>query len=500
MTTLRVTSLAMALCATALGSAQINIPGGQKIDIGLPSLGDILRGEAPLTTSMKNVKVQGFAPLDGYEPKAFIPLTDKDRNAKGKFVLKPGAYQITLQTFCLRGYTYGPTKGLGYAWGPWKGSKAKLIRDLIYRYSLDPEVKQQDMQSLLWAILARVKPQDMRGGAQVAMLQLMGKDGGKALADGALEYFSAEAERKIYEKASKELRPFLEFDNKMRGMVRDANTTYDQMERLAVLPSPADTLIEIPEARWNLSPGGFAFRIHPVQYSHSVFQVVVPFKRKFDRDSLGRVVRISRPDGFVLEFTYDEAIKPWKCETDPGLTAYAIKQVKSITPEETKEVAVKMWVFKGIPKNKPRKRAAMSEPTVWLRLLTREPVSFQSNWFERWQDRAERIEETRERLEEYNDWRERFEDIESGRGEGGLNDVVDSEHIHDGLEAATTGDTSDRVGWIADTHGSLLEELARAIGVLNTLPDGSSEVDPNDGIHVPGAGGHQLIGSSSRGY
>lgn len=500
MTSLRVTCSAVALTAAAFGSAQFNIPGGQKIDIGLPSLNDILRGEAPLTTSMKTVKVHGFAPMDAYEPKVFIELSDKDRNAKGNFQLKPGAYQITLDTFCLKGYTYGPTKGLGYAWGPWKGSKSKLIQDLIRRYSLNSEVKQQDMQALLWAILARVKPQDMRGGAQVALLQLLGKDGMKTLAEGALDYFSAEAERKIYDKASKELRPFLEFDNKMRGLITDANATYDQLERLAVLEAPADRRIDIPAARWNLSPAGYAFRIKPNHYSNSVYQVVVPVKRKFDRDSLGRVIRISKPDGYVLEFTYNDEIKPWKCKIDPGLTAYAIKSIKSITPDETKEVSVKMWVFTGIPKNKPPKRTNPTGPTLWLRLLTREPVLAQDNWFERWQDRAERIEETRERLEEYNDWRERFGDMESGTGDGGLHDVVDSEHINDGLEAATTGDTSDRVGWIADTHGSLLEELARAINILDTLPDGSTEADPSDGVHVPGAGGDQLIGGSSRGH
>src|SRR5690606_22012213 len=127
-------------------------------------------------------------------------------------------------SFCARGYTYGPTEGDGYVRGAWQGSRADLLREIVQRYTLMADrVDQRDAQLLVWAVLSRTNPDEMRGGARRALVQLLGDRGVELMARGALDHYAAGVTRKLFAPVNRQLRPYLEYDNRMRGMFRDAN-------------------------------------------------------------------------------------------------------------------------------------------------------------------------------------------------------------------------------------------------------------------------------------
>lgn len=481
--------IAAALLVTAPASFA-QLPGGLKPPGGikLPSLSDLLKGEDPLSTSYKDVRIKGWPEFDRAVIVQPRRLTNEDRNKEGVFMLKPGHYQLDFHSFCGKGYTYGPTKGLGYILADWKGSKVGLLKRVLTAYGTTPGVEQQDVQLLIWAILAKVKPQNMQGGAQRALVQLLGKDGPKLMAEGALDFVTDRAMDDLMRKAEPAMRPFLEAENKMRGLYRDANSTYDQFERLAVLPSPPDLRIEVPQERWSLHPRGYWIRFDSEGYKKVKAEIIVPNRPTVVRDDKKRVQSLTIGD-YSLHITYNDGRPSVPYSGDSGLTAHPVSKVRIEVPTERGGVYEKegdFWIFSGAP----TKKRAVSQNTVLLRLIS--PRPFQG--FGGWGERYERAQDLRDRVETYEEWYQRTQNIQQGnRPEG---EIFDSGHVGD-LAESLTGSTGDRVEQIAETHGRLAEWLAYATNVIGGLGNDGARVDPSDSVVMPGAGGSQrLLGSS----
>jgi len=484
----RVAIAAVILLSTTAAHAQINIPGVKPPQINIPSLQDLMRGEAPLTTSINDAKILGWTNFRNLDLIAPTALEESTRTKDGIWKLTPGHYTVDLETFCGKGYTYGPTKGMGYVIGPWKGSRTKFLQDLLRRYSLNKNVNQRDMQLLLWAVLARVKPQDMTGAAQRALVELMGKDGAKMMADGALDYFTGKVADDLFSKASKELRPVLEYENKMRGLYKDANATYDQFERLAMLEAPEDLRSEVMRGVWNLHPKGYLVRYFPAGYSRTKVEIIVPRKATFVRDDQKRVKQVTWPDGTHIDISYTGE----PAEQYPGDAKVKVHQVEAVTITDAKGNTVgskKMgWLLSGMPSKK--------KATQTLQLRAFSPFPLIQDWVTETREGYERASDLRDRIETYEEWYDRTQRIE--RGEEPSEGVFDSNHISDLIESLFGG-TDDRLEQIADTHGRLAEHLAHATNVLEGLPT-TSDVDPRDGVIVPANGGSQRLLGSSRAW
>lgn len=496
MTGFRPVFLAAGLALTTLSFAQIKLPGGSKIDIKLPSLSDLMKGEAPLTTTMDDVSHYGFPEFDGWNPIQTTTVTASHRTPEGAWKLQPGSYTAEMHTFCLRGYTYGPTAGMGYLSGPWKGGKAIFINDLLHRYSKDSTVDQRDMQLLLWAVLARVNPKDMKGGAQRALLKLMGDDGPRLMAEGALDHFADKAANDLFSKADNAMKPILQFENQMRGMFAQANSTFDEFERLAVLEAPEDLKTDIPRGRWLLHPKGYWYRYAPKGYSRTSMDIVVPRKPVVVKDDLKRVTSLTVGDDFKVEITYNDEVAPFKVPGETDLTAYAVKHIKSVAPHAktagqtvTFDKAVDAWVFVGVPSKK-------NSQLTTLRLNFHRPTfAPMQNGFGRWRERYEGAQEWRDRIETYEEFVARQQRIE--RGERPDEDVFNTDHIKDLIDSLFGG-TDDRLEQIGDTHGRLAEWLSHATEQIGGMgDDGSTTVDPSDVVILPGNTGSQRLGASS---
>jgi len=67
----------------------------------------------------------------------------------------------------------------------------------------------------------------------------------------------------------------------------------------------------------------------------------------------------------------------------------------------------------------------------------------------------------------------------------------DTDHYRGGIEAATIGDTGDRLNWIAQTHERLARALVRATEIINGLPGESRpEYEPSGETGFPSGSGY----------
>ena len=485
---LKPTLLTATLTLTMAANAQFGGLPKPQIDIPIPGLDNLLKGEPPLSTTIKDSKIWGWPNFSTLELSNPITLTSEDRDENQLYPVKPGHYKLTIKSFCGKGYTYGPTGGLGYVPGPWKGSRSEFLQRLLRAYNSKPEVEQRDVQLLIWATLARVKPQDMNEGAKRALVQLMGNDGGKLLAEGAADYFTGKVADELFKKASKELRPFLEYDNKIRGLNRDINATYDQFERLSVLESPKNLKIDIPRGVWNLSPRGYLIRYQPLGYSKTEIEVIVPRIAEIIRDDSKRISQMKWSDGFSISIGYGE--KPAQdIPGEPNLKMHAVSQVSISIPGRPEPIlsAKEDFVLTGVPK--PKSHRIALAPTLLLRLHSPLPMQL-------WGERVERARDLHDRIETYEEWYDRMQRIE--RGEQPEDDLFDSNSVSD-LIGSIFGGTDDRLEQIGDTHGRLAEHLAHATNVIAGLGNDGS-IDPSQDVIVPGAGGSQLILGSSNSF
>jgi hypothetical protein len=482
------------------------LPGNLRLPGRLPSLSDLTRGELPLNTNITNIPVHGWPEFDRLSLDGFVPLTNADRAPDGRFKVKPGRYQLELRSFCARGYTYGPARGDGYVRGAWEGSKADLLREIIQRYTvMSDTVEQRDVQLLIWAVLSRVHPEDMRGGALRALVQLLGDRGTDLMARGALDHVSDAAARRLFGSVNQQLRPLLEYENRMRGMFSNANRTYEDFERATMRPQPrADTPTEIPSQRWNLHPAGYLVRVNPSAYSRMTMQVVVPDRPEITRDKWRRVTRFAIGD-YVLTITYRDEGPGTPYAGDRGLIAHAVSRVRIDVPADrggALEREVDAWVFTGRPTTRTRRRAAVDTPGPEFRVMhaswalpastaARRVPAAQFGGMDR---RAEQANEVYERIETFSEWSARQERIK--RGERPDEDVFDSNHVGD-LIGSIFGGSDDRLEQIGETHGRLAEWLAYATRVIGGL-DGEATIDPTDSPYAPGrSGGQTLIGSGA---
>ncbi len=254
--------------------------------------------EAPITTSLDDILPD--APfLDDFAPAQVTPMTDLPHGLNGSFYLYPGTYWFEAKSYCLRAGTYGPSRGDAYFYAPLEGPKRAIVRSILQRSVQHAEIPQHDVQVLLWAIIARAKPQDMSPDRQrtaAALLtpaELLDLDGyglgplSDALRAQALAHLPEPARRVV------------EAENHLREMVASTDTRFEDLERVAVLAGMAPPDPEghqAPPGRWSYHPGGYFIRYQPHGYSSTRIELYVPDESPVvERDSHGRIVSVQDP-------------------------------------------------------------------------------------------------------------------------------------------------------------------------------------------------------------
>lgn len=278
-----------AQCEGKSGIALIICNGAQRIPGGaaagpLAPFVQYLLDEQPVTTSFHNTRPAD--PTARYlAPANYAPLSTLPRTAEGAFLLRPGAYEGYLQSYCLKAGTYGPSQGDGYLAAPLTGPKAAIVRTILKQAPRHPEVRQQDIQQLLWAIIAKVDyrqmPQEMHRTAAALLppRELEQLRGGiiSRLPDAFRQPLEQHIQRRLAV-VQGPLRQVLNAENNLRNQIA-TRASFDVMARTAVLAgaAPADpTMPPVPRGTWIQNRQGFYLRYLPDSYSRTKVQLVVP--------------------------------------------------------------------------------------------------------------------------------------------------------------------------------------------------------------------------------
>ncbi len=241
------------------------------------SVSKILQGKPPITTSLPDA-IWAKDSLDNFTPReAKRSLMTLQRTPNGGFVLQPGYYEFHDQSYCLKAGTHGPGGGDGYIYAPTAGPAEDAVMSIVRNSVQHPEIDQHNIQVLLWAIIARAKFEDLQAELKLTAARLLTPRQLAALNRNALQTFQDEALKQVDMPAP--LRVIMEAENKLRGMVTSANSSYDEMERVAVLAGLApmgEGSKEIPSGRWSLHPDAYYVRYLPESYTNTVVQIWVP--------------------------------------------------------------------------------------------------------------------------------------------------------------------------------------------------------------------------------
>jgi hypothetical protein len=493
-----VAAVLLAGCAAITASAQIRVPKlPTPRDLPLPGIDRLLRGEAPITTSIADARVD-VPFLDRVEAR-FGDLGTL-RDGRGGFSLKRGNWQAELQSFCFRPGTRGPqpTDGNGYLAAPMKGPHAGIFGDMLAKYSVQRDIPQRDMQVLIWALLSRTKIRLMNPRMQALAARVLTPAQIVALDSGALDVIPPNLRRQAFNALPAEVRAVAEIENRIRDTLSRANHTYAELERMAVLQGPEPHGgRQISKQRWSAHPDGYLIRYQPHGFARMTVQVAVPPKTQVRRDGKGRIVSVDFGDGRRTETEYDDSIPAFEPPGNVMAAGYAFKSVKLIRPRANgrpEEIVLRDrgWTFV----TRTGRRLA---PRGFMFARFTQPLERFLEWKERYDEWNEKYGE---RLEWY---RDRYEGMTNPPPdvEQTLRDLEDLEHYRDGIDAALRGDTGDRLDWLIEHQERMNDALRRATLELATLPDGSEDDEPRGlmpgrmDYAVPGSTGSQRLAPSS---
>lgn len=296
------------------------------------SLSRLLEAEPAVSTSLEDA-VTEVPFLDDFNPPEPAPMTSLPRAENGNFILvQPGVFEFRAASYCLKAGTYAPAEGDGYLYAPLKGKRAEIVRHILEKSVFRPDVPQHDIQYLLWAIVARTNFTKMGRALQLTAAKLLTPAEIAALSGASLDAVpDAVLEKAMAEAAlPAPVRSVLLAESRMRDMMGRADTTYADLERVAVLTGtslPGEGSRDVPAGRWSFHPSGYFIRYFPHSYPTTEIQVSVPAPFKVERDSAGRIKSLSDDGGSRIEFVYTPAGAAASASGGSSLKAHAFKSI-----------------------------------------------------------------------------------------------------------------------------------------------------------------------------
>jgi hypothetical protein len=131
--------------------------------------------KAPLTTSLSDAIHLGTLP-PSIDPKEFAPLLKLERTDNGAFILKTGVYEAVFESYTLAFYDDHAPRGSAFFPAPIKGSRAKVIAEILKYAELHPDVPQPLIQNLLSYTVYGTDLQKMPPQVQQAAQKLLPKE------------------------------------------------------------------------------------------------------------------------------------------------------------------------------------------------------------------------------------------------------------------------------------------------------------------------------------
>lgn len=236
----------------------------------------ILRRSPALTTDLTQATgLFAFLP-DDFDPGPFDPMTWLPRSPDGAFQLRPGAWEFAAESYCLQPGTRRPNQGHGYMTSPITGRRGEIVRHILQHAANRPDISQENIQTLLWAILARTDPRVLSRELQRVAAALLTP---RELAELGTDTLGVVA-LDVLQSALPDLPPLVQQALEAETNLRDQlakGASYTQLERIAVPDSSVqdDDPQTVAVGRWVLGSGYFV-RYFPSGYQRVRVQVYVP--------------------------------------------------------------------------------------------------------------------------------------------------------------------------------------------------------------------------------
>lgn len=263
----------------ALSAASASAQFGDLADKLKKKTPNLLGGKAPITTSLSDAK-WGDASKDGFTPRETArSLMTLQRTPNGGFVIQPGYYTLQSQSYCLKAGTHGPGGGDGYLYAPPKGPAEDAVMTVVRNSVNHPEIEQQDIQVLLWAIIARAKFEDLQPQMKATASRLLTPRQLASLNRSALDVLSGNALTDALGGVPEPLRQIAQAEAQLRHMMTTPGASFAEMERVAVLSGAAplgEGSKDVPSGRWSSHPDGYFIRYLPSGYSSTRVEIWVP--------------------------------------------------------------------------------------------------------------------------------------------------------------------------------------------------------------------------------
>lgn len=259
--------------------------------------------------------------------------------------LGPGYYKMTVQSYCLKAGTHGPTKGSGHLIAPIKGRLDNIVTNILTRSADHPEIAQKDIQLLLWAIIYGAKFTDLDPALQLRVKPLLTEIEIAELSIGIKDI--------PIDLLPDEVKSTVKFYKDLRAKITDPASSFEDIERMAVLTGepPSDMLKkQVNPGNWAYIGDGFYMRLMPEGYQKSVLELYRPQSVNIQRDALGRITSFEK-DGNKIEISFEDEPGSDVLKADDGkfYPIYRFKSVKFIgtNPGEEETVENFGWMIRG---------------------------------------------------------------------------------------------------------------------------------------------------------
>jgi hypothetical protein len=295
--------------------------------VPIPDVTQLLNGEA-ITTSFSDA-VTAIPFLNDYSPVLATNLTVVQPDSSGGFNLVSGSYWFNGRSYCLHAGKRASTTGDGYLFAPLKGPRAPIIEDILKNSEAHLDVPQKTVQQLIWAILAHAKISTMSTDLQLAAGKLLTPAEILELNQSALGVIPNDKLQELLAKVPDPVKPVLDAENSLRGMFA-SNATYQDMERVAVLPPLPETSKSLaPPLRWSYDPRGYFVWYVPHSFPSTTTYVDVPGAVSATTDQLGRVTSLQDRQGNRIEVSYG-ASPAASFSGDPQTHVYQVQSLRFV--------------------------------------------------------------------------------------------------------------------------------------------------------------------------
>ena len=206
-------------------------------------------------------------------------MLDLRRTANGGFVLQPGYWEMHTQSYCLKAGTHGPGGGDGYIYAPPTGPAADAVMMILRNSVKHSEIAQSDIQTLLWAIIARAKFEDLSVEHKATASQLLTPQLIATLNRSALDLIPGDQLGSLMSRVPGPVRQVVQAEAQLRNMLANPASSFADLEAVAVLTGAVGMgpgSRAVVDGRWSLHPDGYYVRYQPRGYSYTVTQLWVP--------------------------------------------------------------------------------------------------------------------------------------------------------------------------------------------------------------------------------